>query len=174
MELSDRLIISKPLYFTEPNDKCGYCSGKKSNLYDYFATESWYKYHEDDAKTLQFNNCTLGLQVELIPVDVYDKLCNLGFRRSGNFLYKADMLRNCCRLYTIRTTPEKCQMSKELKSCVTRFRKRISSQQSQTPSKGQNAGTIAQTARKGQAARNGQARYDYVNEIVQAEKNSES
>lgn len=156
MELSDRLIISKPLYFTEPNEKCGYCSGKKANKCDYFATESWHKFHALDADSLQFNNCTLGLQVELMPVDVYDELCNLGFRRSGNFLYKADMLRNCCRLYTIRTTPEKCQMSKEFKSCITRFQKRIGAQRSELP-KGQD--------RKG--------KFDYIDEIAQAEKVSE-
>ncbi|SCU87528.1 LAMI_0D06414g1_1 [Lachancea mirantina] len=125
MELSDRLVISKPLYFSEDKQKCGYCRGQKDQDDEFFATESWSKLHENDASTLQFNNCTLGLQVEHMPVEIYDDLCNAGFRRSGNFLYKADMLRNCCRLYTIRTRPEQCKMSKELKSCVSRFRKRI-------------------------------------------------
>ncbi|SCU93733.1 LADA_0G04632g1_1 [Lachancea dasiensis] len=157
MELSDRLIISKPLYFTEPSEKCGYCNGKKSQNYDYFASESWWKLHEEDAESLQFNNCTIGLQVELIPVDMYDELCNLGFRRSGKFLYKADLLRNCCRLYTIRTTPEKCQMSKELKTCVKRFSKRV----------GREADGVGRN--RGQ-----NPKFDYIQEIIQTEQKSSS
>ncbi|SCU84583.1 LAFA_0D10770g1_1 [Lachancea sp. 'fantastica'] len=164
MELSDRLIISKPLYLTEPNEKCGYCSGKKSDKQDYFATESWWKVHERDADSLQFNNCTLGIQVELMPVDVYDDLCNLGFRRSGNFLYKADLLRNCCRLYTIRTKPDQCQISKELKTCVTRFRKRITTAQDEASRQG----------RKGKGGSTTQAKFDYIQEIVEAELKSDS
>ncbi|SCU92761.1 LAME_0F01376g1_1 [Lachancea meyersii CBS 8951] len=166
MELSDRLIISKPLYLTEPNEKCGYCSGKKSDKYDYFASESWWKLHEKDADMLQINNCTLGLQVELMPVDMYDDLCNLGFRRSGNFLYKADLLRNCCRLYTIRTTPDQCQISKELKTCVTRFRKRITTGADET-SKQQ-----AKPRDKSTTSTTTQLKFDYIQEIVQAELKS--
>ncbi|SCV00569.1 LANO_0F07536g1_1 [Lachancea nothofagi CBS 11611] len=161
MELSDRLIISKPLYFTEPNEKCGYCGGKKSEKYDYFASDSWWNLHEADAESLQFNNCTMGLQVELMPMDVYDELCNLGFRRSGNFLYKADLLRNCCRLYTIRTTPEKCEMTKELKTCVSRFRKRVESSQMN-----------GSTAQRKQKSKSQQTKFDYIQEIIQAELGS--
>lgn len=158
MELSDRLIISKPLYFSESTEKCGYCRGEKAQKYDYFATKSWWDLHKEDANLLQFNNCTLGLQVELIPVEIYDELCNLGFRRSGNFLYKADMLRNCCRLYTIRTTPARCKISKELKSCVSRFRKRISS-----PNGGQSTNSANGVV-------NG--KHSFIDEILQAEESS--
>ncbi|CEP60488.1 arginyltransferase LALA0_S01e12046g [Lachancea lanzarotensis] len=165
MELSDRLIISKPLYLTEPNEKCGYCSGKKADKQDYFPTESWGKLHEKDADSLQINNCTLGIQVELMPVDVYDDLCNLGFRRSGNFLYKADLLRNCCRLYTIRTKPDQCVISKELKTCITRFRKRI------TTAKDEALRQLPQSKCGGTTQ---QAKFDYIQEIVDAELKSDT
>lgn len=167
MEISDRLIISKPLYINDSSSNCGYCKHSKNNDYDYFPTDSWYQLHKSHIKDLEINNCTLGLQVELFPVEIYDGLCNLGFRRSGNFLYKADMLRNCCRLYTIRTTPKQCKISKEFKSCISRFKKRItpSSESSLSPS-----GTPLATGGKGKK----QQPYDFVNEIISAELSSKN
>lgn len=125
MELEDRLIISKPLYISESaNPKCGYCKGGK-NSFNNFALKSWYELHKNHLDDIQFCSTTVGLQAELLPVEIYDELCNLGFRRSGHFLYKADLLRNCCRLYTIRTNASQLKLSKELKSCVKKFKKKI-------------------------------------------------
>lgn len=123
----ERLVISEPHYFTESTSECGYCSGKKDQEEDYYSLDSWY---QDSAKRAQgtkslVENCTFGFQGHLMSVEMYDKLCNMGFRRSGQFIYKSDLLRNCCRLYTIRTTPEQVIMSKEFKSTLRRFSKRV-------------------------------------------------
>lgn len=125
MDLRDRLIISKPLYISESaNPRCGYCKGGKK-AYNNFALDSWYETYKSELSDVQFNSTTIGLQAELLSVEIYDTLCNLGFRRSGSFLYKTDLLRNCCRLYTIRTNVSFLHLSKELKSCIKKYRKNI-------------------------------------------------
>ncbi|QLL32928.1 hypothetical protein HG536_0D04500 [Torulaspora globosa] len=121
-------IISRPVYFTEPSSRCGYCSAKKSRDEDYYCLDSWYRnsvVHANNSEGTLAENCTLGFQAELLSVEMYDRLCNMGYRRSGKFIYKADMLRNCCRLYTIRTQPDLVIMSKELKHTLRRFSKRV-------------------------------------------------
>ncbi|AEY98985.1 FAGR165Wp [Eremothecium gossypii FDAG1] len=124
MELNDRLIISKPLYISEAADpQCGYCKGRKDSKNNY-ACESWHeRYAAGGGAALR--TATIGLQAELLPVQVYDELCNMGFRRSGDFVYKTDPLRNCCRMYTIRTSMAQLHASKELRSCVKRFLRHI-------------------------------------------------
>ncbi|XBW36830.1 hypothetical protein QEN19_002409 [Hanseniaspora menglaensis] len=126
----DILIISKPLYIKEDVNSCGYCKGKKEKLGNYFSLESSTKQHvkidsnsNNEYTDVQLNNCTLGLHVELTSVEIYDKFCNSGFRRSGRYLYKPDLLRTCCKLYTIRTTMEQCKLSKDLKTSFKRFKK---------------------------------------------------
>lgn len=122
------LVISRPHCFTEPRGKCGYCSGKKSREEDYYCLDSWYEDHVAHPKTVEeplAQSWTVGFQAMHMSVEMYDKLCNMGYRRSGKFLYKTDMLRNCCRLYTIRTTPDLVTMSKEMKSTLRRFTKRV-------------------------------------------------
>ena len=127
MNLAEKLIISRPLYISDSDDpKCGYCKGQKDTD-NKFATEGWRDLHKDDLDTIKFQSTTVGFHTELITAEMYDKLCNLGYRRSGNFIYKTDMLRNCCRLYTIRTNKAYLKMSKELKMCLRRFKKNITS-----------------------------------------------
>lgn len=119
--MSERLIITRPHYFTDIKSNCGYCSGQKEQNEDYYCLDSWY------AASVGSNieNCTIGFQAELMSVEMYGRLCDMGYRRSGKFLYKVDMLRNCCRLYTIRTTPDQVSITKEFKSTLKRFRKQI-------------------------------------------------
>lgn len=119
MPLSDKLIITPPVYFKEPSDKCGYCHGDKAEK-NMYSLDSWEANSEITA-----GNCTLGFHCESITIETYDKLCNNGWRRSGNFIYKPDLLRTCCRLYTIRTKPDQVQLTKEMKSVVKKFRKFI-------------------------------------------------
>lgn len=121
---SDLLIISRPLYITENVSECGYCKGKKENVTNYFSLDSSYKKHFKNNKLdIEVNNCTLGLYVELTSIEIYDKFCNQGFRRSGRYLYKPDLLRNCCKLYTIRTSLNQCKFTKDLKTTMKRFKK---------------------------------------------------
>ncbi|KAK5782422.1 arginyltransferase PWA37_005433 [Arxiozyma heterogenica] len=123
MDLSKRLIITQPMYFSEPSRDCGYCKGVKQDDSQYYSLDSW---ETSKGKTGDTHyNCTMGFHCESMSVKMYDKLCNNGFRRSGTFLYKPDLLRSCCRLFTIRTTPDQVTLTKELKSCVKRFKKYV-------------------------------------------------
>lgn len=89
-----------------------------------FSLDSSYKKHFKNNKLdIEVNNCTLGLYVELTSIEIYDKFCNQGFRRSGRYLYKPDLLRNCCKLYTIRTSLNQCKFTKDLKTTMKRFKK---------------------------------------------------
>ncbi|CDO96118.1 unnamed protein product [Kluyveromyces dobzhanskii CBS 2104] len=127
MDFSDKLIIGRPVYISDGADpKCGYCHGKK-DVNDRFATQGWRSLHQKDEDKIELQSTTMGFHSELINAEMYDKLCNLGFRRSGSFIYKTDMLRNCCRLYTIRTNKDYLTMTKELKTTLKRFKKKITS-----------------------------------------------
>lgn len=123
MDITKRLIITQPMYFSEPSKDCGYCKGEKQDDSLYHSLDSWGNVTENVGGS--HYNCTMGFHCENMSVQMYDKLCNNGFRRSGTFLYKPDLLRSCCRLFTIRTTPDQVILTKDLKSCVKRFRKYI-------------------------------------------------
>lgn len=73
----------------------------------------------------QCTHISIGSQVELMLCQQYDELINQNFRRSGCFLYKGDMLRGCCRMYTIRTDFEHLKITKEHRQTVNRFRRAI-------------------------------------------------
>ncbi|CCH60213.1 hypothetical protein TBLA_0C04130 [Henningerozyma blattae CBS 6284] len=111
---ANKLIITPPFYIKEPSTKCGYCHGKKDNTSDFISIA------EEN-----HNNCTIGLHSENMTIKQYDTLCNNNFRRSGTFLYKVDNLRNCCRLNTIRTSPNSFKLTKEFKKTIKRFAKFI-------------------------------------------------
>lgn len=68
----------------------------------------------------------MGVSVEQMSCKQYDELINQGFRRSGTFLYKNDLLRNCCRLYTIRTNMSFLKISKPQRKTINRFIRAIS------------------------------------------------
>ncbi|AET41072.1 arginyltransferase Ecym_7226 [Eremothecium cymbalariae DBVPG len=194
MELGDRLIISKPLFISEAaNPRCGYCRGCKP-AYNNFPTDSWYELHKEQISHIELTTVTVGLQVELLPVNIYDELCNMGFRRSGNFLYKADLLRNCCRLYTIRTAASHLKLSKELKSCIKKFVKRISNSApvgsaNSTGSVGNGDGCSRSSGGKGHGARRSggqlgskvevggateRTAYQFISDIVESELASDT
>ncbi|CCK70078.1 arginyltransferase KNAG_0D03320 [Huiozyma naganishii CBS 8797] len=121
MNLSERLIVTQPWYFSDEAQKCGYCKGGKSlDSGSYQPLQSW---EADDPQ--RPNSSTVGFQCELMSVETYDMLCNSGFRRSGKFIYKLDPLRSCCRTFSIRTTPDQVKVTKDLKSCVKRFCKTV-------------------------------------------------
>lgn len=152
--MTERLIISEPYYFSDSTSHCGYCRGQKLDKNDNFAIKSWYDKHEKAQDGSDVQNCTLGVQLELISVEMYDRFCNMGFRRSGKFLYKSDLLRNCCRMYTIRTTAEQVRVSKDLKSCIKRFKKAILPDSTQMNKKGN------------------KRPFDFIHEIIHAENES--
>lgn len=68
---------------------------------------------------------SIGSQVIVMSCEDYEKCMNMGFRRSGTFIYKGDMLRGCCRMYTIRTNLQMMKITKEHRQVVNRFKRAI-------------------------------------------------
>ncbi|KAK9319276.1 arginine-tRNA-protein transferase [Lipomyces orientalis] len=60
-----------------------------------------------------------------LTVDLYQLLMDRGFRRSGTFLYKPDLLNSCCPQYTIRVTASVFRPSKEHRQAINRFNRFI-------------------------------------------------
>lgn len=94
LQLQNNSIIYKPVYIQ--NTSCGYCKLKdKSN-------EVFMQCYSMDIKT-------------------YEILINKSFRRSGQCLYKFDPIRNCCKLYTIRTNLLLVQISNDFKKSLKKY-----------------------------------------------------
>lgn len=92
--------LTVPVYVH--SDHCGYCNGSKKSP-----------------------SVTMGFQVEELSLEEYDELIQLGFRRSGHFVYKMDLLRTCCPMYTIRTQWSAFTPRKEHRQDVKRFMKQL-------------------------------------------------
>lgn len=106
------MVISRPHYISGRD--CGYCNGKKE---DFHALESQKTTNGDQ----ESQSITIGCQVEQMSCRHYDELINQGFRRSGTFLYKPDLLRGCCRLFTIRTDIDHLKVTKQQRKTINRF-----------------------------------------------------
>lgn len=82
--------------------RCGYCHQKKP------VEKSWSL--ESVAKVMKgkgyCNSSSITFQGEDLSLEKYERLMKDGWRRSGSFMYKPDLLRSCCRQYTIRTNYE--------------------------------------------------------------------
>lgn len=98
---------------------CGYCSLKKTPL-------PLTKVPPSEA-CLDLNpmHWTIGTEAIVMSCEDYERCMNMGFRRSGTFLYKGDMLRGCCRMYTIRTNLDYLKVTKEHRQVVNRFKRAI-------------------------------------------------
>lgn len=111
--MESRIILTNPIYIKGRD--CGYCHGKKTKRFalDHLQTEE------------ESESITIGTQIEHMTCVDYDQFINMGFRRSGTFLYKTDMLRNCCRYYTIRTNKSHMKLDKKHRQVANRFIKAI-------------------------------------------------
>lgn len=114
MSLDNVLVLSRPFYIKDRD--CGYCHGNKK---DHYALESMID------RGAQNGSVTIGSSVEQMTCKQYDEFINQGFRRSGTFMYKNDILRSCCRLYTIRTQLSNFKLDKKQRKIVNRFVKKI-------------------------------------------------
>lgn len=117
---SQLLIMTRPMYMSDRH--CGYCEGKKE---DYYALNLM-KFDTTNVKLDHSQSTTIGTLSEIMSCKDYDEFINKGFRRSGSFLYKTDMLRNCCRYYTIRTDVSQLKVMKKHRQVVNRFVRAIS------------------------------------------------
>lgn len=113
---SGTFVISSPLYYSHSD--CGYCEGKKEKFLGL-------KLPAGANAPKQCLSSSVGTHVEQMTCQHYDFLINRNFRRSGNFLYKGDMLRGCCRMYTIRTDLGQMKITKEHRQVVNRFKRAI-------------------------------------------------
>eukprot|EP00899_Mesostigma_viride_P020637 jgi/Mesvir1/28575/Mv00990-RA.1 len=80
----------------EYGSSCGYCKSGSSSSYAYGNLASVYG----------------GMWCHAIAVADYQALLDRGWRRSGCYLYKPDLPRTCCRLYTIRLHTASFAMSR--------------------------------------------------------------
>lgn len=82
---------------------CGYCSppGKRSEEYS--------SYHSS------------GLNASRLTCEVYQKMIDRGWRRSGEWCYKPDLRTSCCPQYTIRLDALKFKPSKSQRKIINRL-----------------------------------------------------
>lgn len=79
---------------------CGYCDQKKDpaeawSLYsvsEFMSKKGWYP-----------NSCSVSDNCGECTLQEYEHRMMNGWRRSGDYMYKPDLLRSCCRQYPIRT-----------------------------------------------------------------------
>ncbi|RKP31347.1 hypothetical protein METBISCDRAFT_30304 [Metschnikowia bicuspidata] len=118
-------MVQEPPFFITPFQyfclgRCGYCSLDKEPR-----PLGGQKLPDAAEGELSPTHITIGAEVVVMSCKDYEKCMNMGYRRSGTFLYKGDMLRGCCRLYTIRTNLQHLKISKKHRQVVNRFKKAI-------------------------------------------------
>jgi len=129
--MSFDLIITSGVSYIKSRD-CGYCHGSKNPMESGYSLDSYRKEYLgqrlDKFKDYP-NNTTIGFTVYTCSPQCYERLMDRGFRRSGTFIYRPDLLRNCCRLYTIRTSLDLIKHpSKGQRHTINRFEKFIKSE----------------------------------------------
>ena len=81
--------------------ECGYCKNKNGS----FST---------------------GFSVDQYPAALYEKMMKEGWRRCGDYTYKPNLSKSCCKLYTIKLDVEKFKINKKQRQIMRRFRKYLS------------------------------------------------
>lgn len=84
----------------EQSRRCGYCGGIANPTKN--PEETWALDHLKQAKRCP--SSSYGFQSLSLSISAYQTLIDRGWRRSGDYVYRNDMLRSCCRHYTIRTS----------------------------------------------------------------------
>lgn len=88
-------------YFYPPEQdghRCGYCKSPNSNY-------------------------SHGMWAHTISTTNYERLINVGWRRSGSYLYKPMNEKVCCPMYTIRNRTTVVEVSRSQRKVLKRFRK---------------------------------------------------
>lgn len=81
--------------------ECGYCKNKNGS----FST---------------------GFSAAHYPADLYEKMMKEGWRRCGDYTYKPNLGKSCCKLYTIKLDIDKFKINKKQRQIMRRFRKYLS------------------------------------------------
>jgi arginine-tRNA-protein transferase len=98
------------IFYAGINDtpqSCGYCKvdGKKN--------KTSYKW---------------GFAASEMPADLYENLMFLGWRRCGDYYYKNDLNKSCCKLYSMRLDVDRFKINKNQKKVMKNFRKYLTGQ----------------------------------------------
>ncbi|GFR47404.1 hypothetical protein Agub_g9121 [Astrephomene gubernaculifera] len=83
---------------------CGYCNGKQCSV-------------------------SHGMHARGLTVYAYQDLIDQGWRRSGTYLYKPDLVRSCCKAYTIRLDVQQFQPDKGQRRLLRKWRDFLSGSQ---------------------------------------------
>ena len=67
------------------------------------------------------NSCSYGLSCNLMRASDYEGLMLKGWRRCGNYYYKPDIAKSCCKLNTIRCGAYSFVPNKSQKKVMTKF-----------------------------------------------------
>ncbi|GME71751.1 unnamed protein product [Ambrosiozyma monospora] len=95
------------------------------------------------------NSTSMGCIIHSFSPECYERLMNKGFRRSGTFLYKPDLLRNCCRMYAIRSNLQLLKPNKEHRHTINRFVKAIATPDKSDSPQNKKTQTQAKNSKKG-------------------------
>lgn len=76
---------------------------------------------ENDEK--KSTNYSSGFSTDSITPHMYEKMMFAGWRRCGKYIYKPDLEKTCCKLYTLRLETDKFKINKNQKRVMKNFRK---------------------------------------------------
>lgn len=115
--------------------RCGYCHQQKP-VENSWALRSVARLMKDKGYC---NSSSITFDGEELSFEKYERLIKEGWRRSGSFMYKPDLLRSCCRQYTIRTNYDMFiddkYYTKSNKKTMRRFYKAMETSVGNTPTK---------------------------------------
>ena len=97
--------IINGLYIDENGHNCGYCKESQTNKNQSFS---------------------FGFITDKYPVDLYEKMMFNGWRRCGNYTYKPNLFKSCCKSYTCRLNINDYKPNKDQKRVMKKFRKYLS------------------------------------------------
>lgn len=103
-------VISVPFYHDKGT--CGYCQHR---------TPSSTRTRTSTRTNSGRHSRIYCFTAHTLPVELYGTLMDMGFRRSGTFVYKPDVVNSCCPQYTIRLAVDSVKVSKEQRKALRRF-----------------------------------------------------
>jgi arginyl-tRNA--protein-N-Asp/Glu arginylyltransferase len=72
---------------------------------------------------------SVGFSTEEITPEMYEKMMFLGWRRCGDYLYKPNLNKSCCKLYTLRLDIDRFTINKNQRKVMKNFRKYLAGEE---------------------------------------------
>jgi len=92
------------LYDNDQGSNCGYCKDSETG--------------EKNKTSFSF-----GFVTKNYPADIYEKMMFNGWRRCGDYTYKPNLFKSCCKQYTCRLNIDNYKINKDQKKVMKKFRK---------------------------------------------------